>query len=64
MSRKALVSFLFFVVGLSGGAVSGQSQPDGQLTIAFDASIATSFLARIIREGTHQAPGLPQRALS
>ena len=44
MSRKVLVSFLFFVVGLSGGAVSGQSQPDGQLTIAFDASIATSFL--------------------
>ena len=44
MSRKVLVSFLFLVVGLSGGTVSGQSQPDGQLTIAFDASIATSFL--------------------
>jgi peptide/nickel transport system substrate-binding protein len=41
---KALVSFLFFVVGLSGGAVSGQTPPDGRLTIAFDASIATSFL--------------------
>jgi peptide/nickel transport system substrate-binding protein len=44
VSRKVLVSFLFFVVGLSGGTVSGQSQLDGQLTIAFDASIATSFL--------------------
>jgi peptide/nickel transport system substrate-binding protein len=44
VSRKVLVSFLFFVVGLSGGAVNGQSQPDGQITIAFDASIATSFL--------------------
>jgi len=44
VSRKVLVSFLFLVVGLSGGAASGQSQPDGQLTIAFDASIATSFL--------------------
>jgi peptide/nickel transport system substrate-binding protein len=49
MARKALVSFLFvvgglFVVGLSGGVAHGQGQPDGQLTIAFDASIATSFL--------------------
>src|SRR5438128_6719907 len=44
MSRTALVSFVFFVVGLSGGEVSAQSQPDSQLTIAFDASIATSFL--------------------
>jgi peptide/nickel transport system substrate-binding protein len=44
VSRKVLFSFLFLVVGLSGGEVSGQSQPDGQITIAFDASIATSFL--------------------
>jgi peptide/nickel transport system substrate-binding protein len=54
MAQKALVSFLFSVVGfvvvgfvvigLSSGAASGQGQPDGQITIAFDASIATSFL--------------------
>jgi len=44
VSRKVLVSFLFLVVGLWGGAVRGQTQPDGQITIAFDASIATSFL--------------------
>jgi peptide/nickel transport system substrate-binding protein len=44
VSRKVFVSFLFLVVGLWGGAVSGQAQPDGQITIAFDASIATSFL--------------------
>ena len=43
MSRKLLVSFLF-LVGLSGGEVGGQSQPDSQITIAFDASIANSFL--------------------
>ena len=44
MSRRLLVCFLFFVVGLSGGMAGAQSQPDGQITIAFDASIATSFL--------------------
>jgi peptide/nickel transport system substrate-binding protein len=44
VSRKVLVSFLFLVVGLWGGAVRGQTQPDGQITIAFDASIATLFL--------------------
>src|SRR2546425_12805098 len=33
-----------FLVTMSGGEVRAQSQPEGQLTIAFDASIASSFL--------------------
>src|SRR5262245_4305057 len=44
MGRRALVSFLFLIVGLSSGEVHGQGRPPDQLTIAFDASIATSFL--------------------
>jgi peptide/nickel transport system substrate-binding protein len=44
MGKRALVSFLFLIVGLSGGEVRGQGRPPDQLTIAFDASIATSFL--------------------
>src|ERR1700694_645236 len=37
---------LAFVIalGLPGGDVAAQAQPDGQLTIAFDASIAPTFL--------------------
>ena len=31
-------------LGLPGGEVAAQGQPDGQLTIAFDASIAPTFL--------------------
>src|SRR5215510_6056981 len=33
-----------FLVGLSGGDVAAQGPPEGQLTIAFDASIAPTFL--------------------
>jgi len=44
MARTAFVSLLILVVGLSGGEVSAQNQATGQITIAFDASIATSFL--------------------
>jgi peptide/nickel transport system substrate-binding protein len=44
MGKRALVSFLFLLVGLSGGEVRGQGRPLDLLTIAFDASIATSFL--------------------
>ncbi len=40
--RVALV--LFSVLAMLGTEVGTQSQPEGQLTIAFDASIATSFL--------------------
>src|SRR3989441_416549 len=36
--------FSFCFVATSGGKVSAQGQPEGQLTIAFDASIASSFL--------------------
>ena len=34
----------FFLVGLLAGEVGAQGPPDGQLTVAFDASIASSFL--------------------
>jgi peptide/nickel transport system substrate-binding protein len=44
MGKRALVSFLLLLVGLSGGEVRGQGRPLDLLTIAFDASIATSFL--------------------
>src|SRR5262245_52881995 len=44
MGKRALVSFLFLIVGLAGGEIHGQGRPPDQLTIAFDASIATSFL--------------------
>ena len=40
--RIALV--LFAGLAMLGAEVGAQSQPDGQLTIAFDASIAPSFL--------------------
>src|SRR5881409_3699686 len=36
--------FAFVCVATSGGKVNAQGQPEGQLTIAFDASIASSFL--------------------
>src|SRR5262249_23736326 len=39
--RIALVLFILLALGHE---VRAQSQPDGQLTIAFDASIAPSFL--------------------
>jgi len=42
IGRVALV--LLFVLAMLGTEVGAQSQPDGQLTIAFDASIAPSFL--------------------
>src|SRR5690349_8404695 len=35
---------LFSALAMFGTEVGAQSQPDGQLTIAFDASIAPSFL--------------------
>src|SRR5215813_5476656 len=35
---------LFLILATSGTQVGAQSQPDGQLTIAFDASIAPSFI--------------------
>src|SRR5262244_967389 len=35
---------LFLILATSGTEVCAQSQPDGQLTIAFDASIAPSFI--------------------
>src|SRR5438128_3012995 len=46
MSRLAASIGLAFALalGLGSGQVAAQSQPDGQLTIAFDASIAPSFL--------------------
>ena len=40
--RIALV--LFFLLAALGTEVAAQSQPDGQLTIAFDVSLAPSFL--------------------
>src|SRR5262249_3231175 len=42
--RVAIALIPFLVLAMFGAGVSGQSQLDGQLTIAFDASIATSFL--------------------
>ena len=38
------IAFLILLAALSGGEAGAQGQPDGQLTIAFDASIAPSFL--------------------
>ena len=38
------VVVLFVLVVLSSGEVGAQGQPEGQLTIAFDASIAPTFL--------------------
>src|SRR5215469_10469674 len=42
MASIVLLSWL--ALALSAGPVGAQSQPDGQLTIAFDASIAPTFL--------------------
>ena len=46
MSRlTASIALLFLLaLGTSTGEVAAQAQPDGQLTIAFDASIAPTFL--------------------
>src|SRR5262249_2406927 len=46
MGRRAVsIVLLAGLVGaLSAGSVAAQPQPDGQLTIAFDASIAPTFL--------------------
>src|SRR3989442_2198568 len=38
------VVFVFVLVAMSSGEVGAQGQPEGQLTIAFDASIAPTFL--------------------
>src|SRR5712691_1981439 len=39
-----IVFLSLIVVVVLGGEVGAQSQPDGQLTVAFDASIAPTFL--------------------
>src|SRR6266853_4541948 len=46
MSRLAASIGLAFALalGLGGGEVAAQAQSDGQLTVAFDASIAPTFL--------------------
>src|SRR2546428_6931497 len=36
--------FSFFFLATSGGKVTAQGQPEGKLTIAFNASIPSSFL--------------------
>ena len=36
--------FVFVLVAMSSGVVAAQNPPEGQLTIAFDASIAPTFL--------------------
>ena len=40
----AIALVLWFTLAISGTEATAQSQPDGQLTIAFDSSIAPSFL--------------------
>ncbi len=42
--RAKIVFLSLIVVVMLGGEVGAQSQPDGQLTIAFDTSIAPTFL--------------------
>src|SRR5207249_5928832 len=44
LTRILVSCFSFCFVATSDGKVSAQGQPEGQLTIAFDASIASSFL--------------------
>ena len=45
MNRLTLSIALFWIVlGMSSGQAGAQAQPDGQLTIAFDVSIAPTFL--------------------
>jgi hypothetical protein len=46
----ALVTLL--LLGPSRGEVAAQGQPDGQLTVAFDVSIAPSFLEPAETPGT------------
>src|SRR5262249_17319389 len=41
---RVTVGLVVFLVGLSGGDVAAQGSPDSQITIAFDASIAPTFL--------------------
>ncbi len=43
VARLAIV-LSFLLMAQSGGEVAAQAQPDGQLTVAFDASIASTFL--------------------
>jgi peptide/nickel transport system substrate-binding protein len=38
------IALFWILLGLSGGQARAQVQPDGQLTIAFDVSIASAFL--------------------
>jgi peptide/nickel transport system substrate-binding protein len=40
----AVVALVFALAARAGGPAAGQGSPDGQLTIAFDASIAPTFL--------------------
>ena len=42
--RVRVALALFFLQASLGAEVAAQSQPDGQLTIAFDVSLAPSFL--------------------
>src|SRR5438094_35552 len=44
LTRILVSCFAFVCVATSGGKVNAQGQPEGQLTVAFDASIASSFL--------------------
>jgi len=44
LTMVLVACFSFFFLATSGGKVNAQGQPEGQLTIAFDASIASSFL--------------------
>jgi peptide/nickel transport system substrate-binding protein len=45
MKRLGLCIALFWIIlGISSGPAGAQAQPDGQLTIAFDVSIAPTFL--------------------
>ena len=44
MGRLTASIVLVLVLGLPSGRLAAQGQPDGQLTIAFDASIAPTFL--------------------
>ncbi|MGH7335040.1 MAG: ABC transporter substrate-binding protein [Candidatus Rokuibacteriota bacterium] len=44
MGRFVVATVLVTLLALAGAEVGAQAQPDGQLTIAFDVSIAPSFL--------------------
>ncbi len=56
LRRILLVSIV--VVATWCGAVGAQAQPDGQLTVAFDASIAPTFL------DPAETPGIGSRSCS